>query len=84
MGAQRVKKNFNEIESRAQQVDQEREELAKNMAIQEAKSKEEQDKQMYANWIKVLYFIKKIFFKFFILLGDSEISKYEKYKYSTS
>ena len=49
MGAQRVKKNFNEIESRAQQVDQEREELAKNMAIQEAKSKEEQDKQMYAN-----------------------------------
>ncbi|XP_035828553.1 ADP-ribosylation factor GTPase-activating protein 2 isoform X2 [Aplysia californica] len=46
LGAQRVKKNFTEIESRAQQVDKEREELAKNVAVQEAKTKEEQDKQM--------------------------------------
>jgi len=46
LGAQRVKKDFGEIESRALQVDKEREELAKNVAVQESKTKEEQDKQM--------------------------------------
>ena len=47
LGAQRVKKDFGEIESRALQVDKEREELAKNVVIQESKNKEEQDKQMW-------------------------------------
>ncbi|XP_069102484.1 ADP-ribosylation factor GTPase-activating protein 2-like isoform X5 [Argopecten irradians] len=46
MGAQRVKANFNEIESRAQQLDQERETLAANQAMAEARTKEEQEKQM--------------------------------------
>ncbi|XP_060070158.1 ADP-ribosylation factor GTPase-activating protein 2-like isoform X2 [Ylistrum balloti] len=46
MGAQRVKANFNEIESRAQQLDQERETLAANQALVEARTKEEQEKQM--------------------------------------
>ncbi|XP_055889652.1 ADP-ribosylation factor GTPase-activating protein 2 isoform X1 [Biomphalaria glabrata] len=46
LGAQRVQKDFGAIESRAQQVDKEREELAKNIAVEEAKTKEEQEKQM--------------------------------------
>jgi ADP-ribosylation factor GTPase-activating protein 2/3 len=46
LGAQRVKKDFGEIESRAQQIDKEKEELAKNVATEEAKTKEEKDKQM--------------------------------------
>ncbi|KAL8569346.1 hypothetical protein ACOMHN_014030 [Nucella lapillus] len=46
MGAQRVKANFTEIESRALQADKDKEEFAKNQAIQEARSQEEQDRQM--------------------------------------
>ncbi|XP_059140872.1 ADP-ribosylation factor GTPase-activating protein 2-like isoform X2 [Physella acuta] len=46
LGAQRVQKDFSAIESRAQQVDKEKEELAKNVAIAEAKTKEDQEKQM--------------------------------------
>ena len=46
MGAQRVKANFNEIETRALQLDKEKEEYTKNQAIQEARTQEEQDKQM--------------------------------------
>ncbi|KAH9505624.1 ADP-ribosylation factor GTPase-activating protein 2 [Bulinus truncatus] len=46
LGAQRVQKDFGAIESRAQQVDKEREELAKNIAVEEAKTKEEQEKQI--------------------------------------
>ncbi|ESO84106.1 hypothetical protein LOTGIDRAFT_108053 [Lottia gigantea] len=45
-GAQKVKTNFNDIESRANQLDKEREELNKNIAIQEAKTIEDQEKQM--------------------------------------
>lgn len=45
-GAQKVKADFKEIESRAEQRDKERETLAANMAIQEAKTKEEQEKQL--------------------------------------
>lgn len=41
-----MKANFNEIENKAQQLDKEREELAKNMAVKEAKTQEEKDKQM--------------------------------------
>lgn len=46
LGAQKVKKDFNEIESRAQQIDKEKEEFAKNVAVEEAKTKEDRDKQM--------------------------------------
>ncbi|XP_070189368.1 ADP-ribosylation factor GTPase-activating protein 2-like isoform X4 [Littorina saxatilis] len=45
-GAQRVKANFNEIENRAVKADKDREEYAKNVAIEEAKTQEDQDKQM--------------------------------------
>lgn len=41
-----MKANFNEIENKAQQLDKEREELAKNMATKEAKTQEEKEKQM--------------------------------------
>lgn len=41
-----MKANFNEIETRAQQLDKEREEYAKNQAIHEARTQEEREKQM--------------------------------------
>lgn len=46
MGATRVKANFNDIESAALKADKDKEEAVKNMALQEAKSAEEQEKQM--------------------------------------
>ena len=45
-GGQRVKANFSEIEKEAMQKDKDREQLAENLAIQEAKTKEEQEKKM--------------------------------------
>jgi len=42
-----VKANFKEIESQAEQRDKDREQMTANLAIQEAKSKEDQEKQMY-------------------------------------
>lgn len=50
-GAQKVKTNFKEIESRAEQQDKERENMAANLALQEAKSKEEQEKQLLVSFI---------------------------------
>lgn len=41
-----MKANFSEIENKAQQLDKEREELAASRARQEAKSEEDQAKQM--------------------------------------
>lgn len=46
LGAQKVKTNFTEIENRAQQIDKDKEIMAANQAMEEAKSKEEQEKQM--------------------------------------
>ena len=46
LGAQRVKANFTEIESQAQQLDKEKEEFAKNKAIEEAKTAEQKERQM--------------------------------------
>lgn len=45
-GAQKVKTNFKELESQAEQRDKEKEQMAANLAIQEAKSKEEQERQL--------------------------------------
>ena len=45
-GGQRVKANFSAIEKEAMQKDKDREQLAENLAIQEAKTKEEQEKKM--------------------------------------
>ncbi|KAL4232970.1 ADP-ribosylation factor GTPase-activating protein 2 [Mactra antiquata] len=45
-GAQKVKTDFKEIESRAEQQDKDRENMAANLALQEAKSREEQEKQL--------------------------------------
>lgn len=41
-----MKANFNDIEKEALQKDKEREQLAENLAIQEAKTKEEQERKM--------------------------------------
>ena len=41
-----MKTNFTEIENRAQQIDKDRELMAVNQAAEEAKTKEEQEKQM--------------------------------------
>ena len=41
-----MKTNFTELENRAQQIDKDRELLAANQAAEEAKTKEEQEKQM--------------------------------------
>lgn len=46
MGAMRVKANFADIESAAQRADKDKEEAVKAMAVQEAKSAEEQEKQL--------------------------------------
>ena len=40
-----MKANFNDIEKEALQKDKEREQLAENLAIQEAKTKEEQERK---------------------------------------
>ncbi|XP_052808989.1 ADP-ribosylation factor GTPase-activating protein 2-like isoform X3 [Mya arenaria] len=45
-GAQKVKANFKDIENKAEMRDKEREQMAANMAIQEAKTKEEQEKSL--------------------------------------
>ena len=47
LGAQKVKTNFTEIENRAQQIDKDKELMAANKAQEQAKTKEEQEKQMY-------------------------------------
>ena len=41
-----MKANFNDIEKEALQKDKKREQLAENLAIQEAKTKEEQERKM--------------------------------------
>ena len=46
MGAQRVKANFKEIENQAEQKDKDRELYAANQAIQAAKTKDEEERQM--------------------------------------
>ncbi len=46
LGGQKVKANFNEIENEALQKDKEKAQLAENIALQEAKTKEEQEKKM--------------------------------------
>ena len=46
MGATRVKANFNDIESAAQQADKDREDSIKAHAAMEAKTAEEQERQM--------------------------------------
>ncbi len=42
-----MKANFNDIENEAIQKDKDRAQLAENLALQEAKTKEEEEKKMY-------------------------------------
>ena len=46
LGAQRVKANFTQIENEARERDKQREELEKNTLLQEARTKEEEQKKM--------------------------------------
>ena len=46
LGAQKVKANFSDMESAAKQRDQDREELERNVVVQKAKTKEDEERKM--------------------------------------